>query len=100
MIKGKIVGRILFYLIMLGMPFYFTDTNFFPPYSALFLAGICWSFYYEKKIKTIEFIIVFKNVRLFIIKIRNFMKDCCQLEIRNKHILKILWIFYYVYPIK
>ncbi len=57
-IKGKLIGRLLFYLIMLAMPFYFTDTNFFPPYSALFLTGICWSFYYEKKINTIEFIIV------------------------------------------
>lgn len=57
-IRGKFIGRLLFYLIMLGMPFYFTDTNFFPPYSALFLAGICWSFYHEKKIMTFEFIIV------------------------------------------
>lgn len=57
-INGKLIGRLIFYLIMLAMPFYFTDTNFFPPYSALFLTGICWSFYFEKKIKTIEFVLV------------------------------------------
>ena len=57
-IKFKVIGRLIFYVIMLAMPFYFTDTNFFTPYSALFLVGICWSFYYVKKIETLEFIIV------------------------------------------
>ncbi len=57
-IKGKTVGRILFYALMLIAPFYFINTEFFPPYSALFLAGISWSFYYLKKIKALEFAIV------------------------------------------
>ncbi len=56
--KGKNFGRLAFYIIMLMAPFYFTDTNFFPPYSTLFLVGICWSFYYLEKIRTTEFLIV------------------------------------------
>ncbi|MBA2610872.1 MAG: acyltransferase [Bacteroidetes bacterium] len=57
-IKGKIMGRMLFYISLLGLPFYFLDMNFFPPYAAIFLMGICWSFYYVGKINIIEFLVV------------------------------------------
>ena len=65
----KIAGRIIFYLIMLFAPFYFSDPNFFPFYSALFLVGICWSFFYLNKIKAIELVIVI-GLSLFVVYLK------------------------------
>jgi peptidoglycan/LPS O-acetylase OafA/YrhL len=56
--EGKIAGRFVFYILMMLSPFYFTNPNFFPSYSALFLMGICWSFYYLKKSNLLEFLVV------------------------------------------
>ena len=57
-INGKLIGRLVFYVIILALPFCFLDLNFFPAYAGIFLMGISWSFYYIKKINTIEFLIV------------------------------------------
>lgn len=57
-LKNKIIGRIIFYLSLLIMPFIFGDSNFFPFYAPIFLFGITWCLLFLNKINFIEFLIV------------------------------------------
>ncbi|MDX2171823.1 MAG: acyltransferase [Bacteroidota bacterium] len=57
-INFGLLGRFIFYLTLLIIPFFFTDSNFFPYYAPIFLIGISWCFFFLKKINLIEFLCV------------------------------------------
>lgn len=58
-IHGKILGRIVFYVIFISMPFCLPASKLFFPYHApLFLMGITWCLYFLKRIHFFEFILV------------------------------------------
>lgn len=57
-LKNKFIGRLLFYLTLLTMPYFFTDSNFFPFYAPIFLIGISWCLFFINKIKSFEYFCV------------------------------------------
>ena len=56
--KNKFIGRLLFYLSFLMMPFLYSNSNFFPFYAPMFLIGISWCLFFLSKINSLEFIFV------------------------------------------
>jgi peptidoglycan/LPS O-acetylase OafA/YrhL len=58
LLKNLFFGRLIFYSILLTMPFIFTDSNFFPFYAPIFLIGIVWCLLFLNKVNLIEFVTV------------------------------------------